>query len=252
MVPTPFYMVSRQPHGVLADEGYVRVDSAKYCDWQVLAYETALDKDLLQKEQRLYDEWLSRQPPAVERREYPIPTAAARRPQPEGAAPELTCADLWAKIDAAAEANTPTVGSGADIDMAHTRVSGSDSKILNAAVGPCDAEAILNAATTVFDPNGDRSDSEWAERCTHTFEDANLENGIQGPSNTSSMDASTGFPVAVNLVSAQGVTTPTSDRMPKVLTVRSRRVVVKEHIWLTLRTKRRCIDWGQLRPVIMR
>ncbi|KAG3008907.1 hypothetical protein PC116_g17786 [Phytophthora cactorum] len=115
-----------------------------------LASATALDTDLLQKEQRLYDEWLSRQPPAVERREYPIPTAAARRPQPEGAAPELTCTERWAKIDAVAEAITPTVGTGADVDMAHTGVSGSDSKILNAAVGPCDAEgesvsAVLHA-----------------------------------------------------------------------------------------------------------
>ncbi|KAI9990445.1 hypothetical protein PInf_021420 [Phytophthora infestans] len=41
------------PHGVLANEGYVRVSSAKYRDWQILAFESAMDKDLLQKEQRL-------------------------------------------------------------------------------------------------------------------------------------------------------------------------------------------------------
>ncbi|KAI9994434.1 hypothetical protein PInf_011064 [Phytophthora infestans] len=41
------------PHGVLANEGYVRVNSAKYRDWQILAFESAMDKNLLQKEQRL-------------------------------------------------------------------------------------------------------------------------------------------------------------------------------------------------------
>ncbi|KAE8903510.1 hypothetical protein PF001_g24589 [Phytophthora fragariae] len=33
-----------------------------YRDWQVLAYASAIDRDLLKKEQRLYAEWLSHQP----------------------------------------------------------------------------------------------------------------------------------------------------------------------------------------------
>ncbi|GMF54542.1 unnamed protein product [Phytophthora fragariaefolia] len=61
-------------------EGFVRLSSAEYRDWQVLAYEAAMDKDLLWKEQQLYDEWLEREPPAVEKQPYP-PTKISRRPR---------------------------------------------------------------------------------------------------------------------------------------------------------------------------
>ncbi|KAI9987938.1 hypothetical protein PInf_024193 [Phytophthora infestans] len=47
-----------------------------------------MDKDLLQKEQRLYEDWLSHQPPAVERRKYPIPTAVEKRLPPVENGPE--------------------------------------------------------------------------------------------------------------------------------------------------------------------
>ncbi|GMF32593.1 unnamed protein product [Phytophthora fragariaefolia] len=40
-----------------------------------------IDKDLLRKERQLYDEWMERQPPAVERRAYSPPTKIARRPE---------------------------------------------------------------------------------------------------------------------------------------------------------------------------
>ncbi|KAI9991068.1 hypothetical protein PInf_018689 [Phytophthora infestans] len=63
-----------------------------------------MDKDLLQKEQRLYDDWLSHQPPAVERRKYPTPTAVERRPPPVESGPELTCAERWRRIEADTEA----------------------------------------------------------------------------------------------------------------------------------------------------
>ncbi|KAG2785062.1 hypothetical protein PC129_g3178 [Phytophthora cactorum] len=33
--------------------------------------------------------------------------------------------------------------------------------------------ATLNSVTTVFDPGGDKSDSEWAERSAHASADAN-------------------------------------------------------------------------------
>ncbi|KAI9982062.1 hypothetical protein PInf_008115 [Phytophthora infestans] len=90
---------------LLANEGYVRVNSAKYRDWQILAFESAMDKDLLQKEQRLYEDWLSHQPPAVERRKYPTPTAVEKRPPPGGNGPELTCAERWRRIEADTEAD---------------------------------------------------------------------------------------------------------------------------------------------------
>ncbi|KAI9981758.1 hypothetical protein PInf_009528 [Phytophthora infestans] len=96
-----FKLPRRQP--MLANEGYVRVNSAKYRDWQILAFESAMDKDLLQKEQRLYDDWLSHQPPAVERRKYPTPTAVERR-SPVESGPELTCAERWRRIEADTEA----------------------------------------------------------------------------------------------------------------------------------------------------
>ncbi|GMF59262.1 unnamed protein product [Phytophthora fragariaefolia] len=70
------------PHGVLPPEGFVRLSSAKYRDWQVLAYEAAMDKDLLRKEQQLYDEWLERQPPAVEKQPYFPPPQRSRGGHP--------------------------------------------------------------------------------------------------------------------------------------------------------------------------
>ncbi|KAI9994780.1 hypothetical protein PInf_011611 [Phytophthora infestans] len=97
-----FKLPRRQP--ILANEGYVRVNSAKYRDWQILAFESAMDEDLLQKEQRLYEDWLSHQPPAVERRKYPVPTAVEKRPPPVENGPELTCAERWRRIEADTEA----------------------------------------------------------------------------------------------------------------------------------------------------
>ncbi|KAI9983647.1 hypothetical protein PInf_007713 [Phytophthora infestans] len=52
------------------------------------------------KEQRLYEDWLSHQLPAVERRKYPIPTAVEKRPPPVENGPELTCAERWRTIEA--------------------------------------------------------------------------------------------------------------------------------------------------------
>ncbi|KAI9987341.1 hypothetical protein PInf_023350 [Phytophthora infestans] len=59
-----------------------------------------MDKDFLQKEQRLFEDWLSHQLPAVERRKYPIPTAVKKRPPPVENGPELTCAERWRRIEA--------------------------------------------------------------------------------------------------------------------------------------------------------
>ncbi|GMG17541.1 unnamed protein product [Phytophthora fragariaefolia] len=79
--PAHFPVLNCAPHGILPPEGFVRLSSAKYRDWQILAYETAIGKDLLRKERQLYDEWMERQPPAVERRTYSPPTKIARRPE---------------------------------------------------------------------------------------------------------------------------------------------------------------------------
>ncbi|GMF44536.1 unnamed protein product [Phytophthora fragariaefolia] len=43
--PAHFPVLNRAPHGILPPEGFVILSSAKYRDWQVLAYETAIDKD---------------------------------------------------------------------------------------------------------------------------------------------------------------------------------------------------------------
>ncbi|KAE8971427.1 hypothetical protein PR002_g26831, partial [Phytophthora rubi] len=113
--PAHFPVVHWAPYGELApDDGYVRLTSARYRDWQVLAYEAAIDKDLLKREQRLYDEWLAKQPPAVERRRYTRPQGEMnrdpRRPGEDGA--ELTCAQRHEQRDRRAVAPTEPSGAG--------------------------------------------------------------------------------------------------------------------------------------------
>ncbi|KAG6619585.1 Eukaryotic/viral aspartic protease [Phytophthora cinnamomi] len=68
--PVHFPVIVWVPIGSLPKtEGYVRLDSAKYKEWQVLAYAAARDKTLLKWEAELYQQWLAKQPPAVERRQ---------------------------------------------------------------------------------------------------------------------------------------------------------------------------------------
>ncbi|KAE9284952.1 hypothetical protein PR003_g26723, partial [Phytophthora rubi] len=113
--PTHFPVVHWAPYGELApDDGYVRLTSARYRDWQVLAYEAAVDKDLLKREQRLYDEWLAKQSPAVERRRYTRPQGVMnrgpRRPGEDGA--DLTCAQRHEQRDRLAVAPMEPSGTG--------------------------------------------------------------------------------------------------------------------------------------------
>ncbi|KAG3148388.1 hypothetical protein PC128_g23602 [Phytophthora cactorum] len=61
-------------------DGYMRVDSKKYRDWQVLAYEGCRDRELFQRERELYEQWRATQPPSVERPDYPEPQGLATRP----------------------------------------------------------------------------------------------------------------------------------------------------------------------------
>ncbi|KAE9209092.1 hypothetical protein PF004_g16572 [Phytophthora fragariae] len=100
--PAHFPVVQWVPHEVLPlTEGYVRVDSTKYRDWQVLAYNSAIDRDLLKKEQRLYAEWLSHQPAAVDRPDYETPTGIRHRPEAEDGAHQRgrSCAEQWERLE---------------------------------------------------------------------------------------------------------------------------------------------------------
>ncbi|OWY94534.1 hypothetical protein PHMEG_00035704 [Phytophthora megakarya] len=82
------------PKGELPREvGYVRLDSSKYNEWQVLAYAEGRDDTLLQKEKELYVCWLAEQPPAVERQEYTIPARILTRPTEDSVAPSKSSRD---------------------------------------------------------------------------------------------------------------------------------------------------------------
>ncbi|GMF31201.1 unnamed protein product [Phytophthora fragariaefolia] len=79
-----------------------------YSDWQVLVYEAAMDKDLLKKEQRLYADWLARQPPAVERIQYAVPKDVVKRSprRVDKGEAELTSAQQHELLERAAAAAT--------------------------------------------------------------------------------------------------------------------------------------------------
>ncbi|KAE9078137.1 hypothetical protein PF010_g23243 [Phytophthora fragariae] len=100
--PAHFPVVQWVPHEVLPlTEGYVRVDSTKYRDWRVLAYDSVIDRGLLKKEQRMYAEWLSHQPAAVDRPDYETPTGIRHRPETADGAHQrgLSCAEQWEQLE---------------------------------------------------------------------------------------------------------------------------------------------------------
>ncbi|GMF66004.1 unnamed protein product [Phytophthora lilii] len=84
------------PHSELPREpGYLRLNSARYNEWQVLAYANARGKELYKKERELYEQWLATQPPAVELPSYVTPREILRRPSEaslEGGIQEWACA----------------------------------------------------------------------------------------------------------------------------------------------------------------
>ncbi|ETP20798.1 hypothetical protein F441_05568, partial [Phytophthora nicotianae CJ01A1] len=90
------------PFGDLPREaGYVRLDSKKYTEWQVIAYAESREPALLEKGCKLYEDWLSKQPPAVEKPDYVAPTEVQKRPIDEFAHRRdnrLTCAGLWERV----------------------------------------------------------------------------------------------------------------------------------------------------------
>ncbi|KAG6614481.1 reverse transcriptase [Phytophthora cinnamomi] len=84
--PVHFPVIVWVPIGSLPKtEGYVWLDSAKYKEWQVLAHAAARDKTLLKWEAELYQQWLAKQPPAVEQVRYPTPKGILQRPDEDSA-----------------------------------------------------------------------------------------------------------------------------------------------------------------------
>ena len=80
LCPAHYPIILWLPREVLArDDGYVRINTTKYHDWQVLAYDNALEGKIWEREQQKYAEWLSQQPPSVERRAYAQLTDILRR-----------------------------------------------------------------------------------------------------------------------------------------------------------------------------
>ncbi|KAG2969599.1 hypothetical protein PC118_g17361 [Phytophthora cactorum] len=82
-------------------DGYVRQDSKKYRDWQVLAYQGCRDREQFQHKCGLYEQLLAAQPPSVEHPDYPEPQGLATRPPQdslERPGDRLTCVERWDKI----------------------------------------------------------------------------------------------------------------------------------------------------------
>ncbi|ETO58903.1 hypothetical protein F444_22721, partial [Phytophthora nicotianae P1976] len=108
-------------------EGYVRLDSKKYKDWQVLAYENCRDRQLFKRECKLYEQWLATQPPSVERRAY-LTSAGVMKRSPEDAldasTDHLTCAECWEKVLEQRESDGGRLDSGVtDEDVFEARIS---------------------------------------------------------------------------------------------------------------------------------
>ncbi|ETL46904.1 hypothetical protein L916_03293 [Phytophthora nicotianae] len=56
---------------------------------------------MFKRECELYEQWLSTQPPSVERRTYPTPVGVMKRSSEDAldvSADRLTCADRWEKV----------------------------------------------------------------------------------------------------------------------------------------------------------
>ncbi|GMG17874.1 unnamed protein product [Phytophthora fragariaefolia] len=122
--PAHFPVLLWAPHGELPpDDGYVRLNSAKYSDWQVLAYEAAMDKDLLKTEKQLYADWLARQPPAVERRQYAVPEDVMKRSprRVDNGEAELTCAQQHELLERAASAAAESVSDRTEAAVTSTK-----------------------------------------------------------------------------------------------------------------------------------
>ncbi|GMF41172.1 unnamed protein product [Phytophthora fragariaefolia] len=122
--PAHFPVILWAPHGELPpDDGYVRLNSAKYSERQVLAYEAAMDKDLLKREQQLYADWLASQPPAVERRQYAVSKDVMKRGprRVDNGEAELTCALQHELLERAAKASAESASDRTEAAVTPTK-----------------------------------------------------------------------------------------------------------------------------------
>ncbi|GMF52855.1 unnamed protein product [Phytophthora fragariaefolia] len=122
--PAHFPVILWTPHGELPpDDGYVRLNSAKYSDREVLAYEVAMDKYLFKREQQLYADGLARQPPAVERGQYAVPKGVMKRSprRVDNGEAELTCAQQHGHLERAAAASAEQASDRTEAAMTLTK-----------------------------------------------------------------------------------------------------------------------------------
>ncbi|KAE8880543.1 hypothetical protein PF002_g17178 [Phytophthora fragariae] len=171
------------------ETGYVRVESDKYREWQVLAYAESRDETLFGRVGKLYQEWLAVQPSAVEQRECPTPRALLRRPNEASACTEMpveddrdrkataTCLDFAETADEADEGRPPSVDTepcpagdgGQDSGPSEVYATGetaerpescnpvTEVRIDDSARPPGESGEILTSVTTGGDSRGDQA-----------------------------------------------------------------------------------------------
>ncbi|KAE9248212.1 hypothetical protein PF004_g3968 [Phytophthora fragariae] len=101
LVPTVRFTHNGRPSRVLLTNTGEKPVSCPAHFPVVLAYDSAIDRDLLKKEQRLYAEWLSHQPAAVDRLDYETPKGIRQRPDTADGAHHcgLSCAEQWERLE---------------------------------------------------------------------------------------------------------------------------------------------------------
>ncbi|OWZ04979.1 hypothetical protein PHMEG_00023022 [Phytophthora megakarya] len=127
------------------DVGYVRLDSVKFTEWQVLAYAETRDKDLYKKEEKLYEQWLATQPSAVARPEYTYPTSILQYEENETASDNNQHEDRG-------DAQRSTMEENADIWVANTGVT-MRTPDSSCSEGSSDDSLELNFPEATPDPN---------------------------------------------------------------------------------------------------
>ncbi|GMF56437.1 unnamed protein product [Phytophthora fragariaefolia] len=82
-----------------------------------------MDKDLLKREQQLYADWLARQPPAVERRQYAVPKDVMKRSprRVDNGEAELTCAQQHELLGRAAAASAESASDRTEAAVTSTK-----------------------------------------------------------------------------------------------------------------------------------
>ncbi|GMF61223.1 unnamed protein product [Phytophthora fragariaefolia] len=82
-----------------------------------------MDKDLLKREQQLYADWLARQPPAVERRQYAVPKDVMKRSprRVDNGEAGLTCAQQHELLERAAAASAESTSDRTGVAVMSTK-----------------------------------------------------------------------------------------------------------------------------------